>query len=164
MTENKIKRSSYDIIIRLFEIIKYMSEAEKKEFQSAIISNLSEEESRRLLPIIIVNISEAKRWDLLEKLENYEQSKLTEMREYPRRPSFIPVECSSQEVCFTDFIQDISRGGVFIQTDGNFYINQSITLAFSLRKDEDSISVKGKVVRIDPEGIGVKFEEVLPRI
>ena len=164
MTKTETKRSLYDVIIRLFEIIKYMSEDERKEFQSAIISNLSEEESRRLLPILITHISEAKRWNLLEKLEKYEQSKLTEIREYPRRPSFIPVECSSHEICFTDFIQDISKGGVYIQTDGNFYVGQSITLTFSLHKDEDVLSVKGKVVRIDPEGIGVKFEEALPHI
>ena len=164
MADKENKPSVYDVITRLFEIIKSMPEAERKEFRSAIISNLSEEESRRLLPILITNISEAKRWDLLEKLEKYEQSKLTEMREHPRRPSFIPVECSSHEVCFTDFIQDISKGGVYIQTDGNFYIGQSITLTFSLHKEEDAISVRGKVVRIDPEGIGVKFEEVLLRI
>jgi hypothetical protein len=100
MAKNDTKRGLYDVISRLFEIIKYMSAAERKEFLSVIISNLSE----------------SKRWDLLEKLETFQKSKLTESREHPRRPSFIPVECSSHEVCFTDFIQDISRGGVFIQT------------------------------------------------
>ena len=164
MAENDTKHGIYDVITRLFEIIKYMSEAERKEFLSAIISNLTEEESRRLLPILITNISEAKRWDLLEKLETFQKSKLAEMREYSRRPAFIPVECSSHEVCFTDFIQDISRGGVYIQTDGNFYVGQSITLTFSLHKDEDVMSVKGKVARIDPKGVGVNFEEALPLI
>jgi len=164
MAKNDTKRGIYDVITRLFEIIKYMSEAERKEFLSAIVSNLTEEESRRLLPILITNISEAKRWDLLEKLETFQKSKLTEMREHSRRPSFIPVECSSHEVCFTDFIQDISRGGVYIQTDGNFYVGQSITLTFSLHKNEDVISVKGKIARIDPKGVGVNFEEALPLI
>ncbi|UCD30794.1 MAG: hypothetical protein JSV38_08140, partial [Desulfobacterales bacterium] len=90
-------------------IIKYMSESERKELQSSIISNLSDEESRQLLPMVIANISESKRWDLLEKLEKWQKSKLSEMREYPRRPAFISVECASDEICFTDFIQGISR-------------------------------------------------------
>ena len=164
MAKNDTKRGLYDVISRLFEIIKYMSAAERKEFLSVIISNLSEEEIQQLLPILIVNISESKRWNLLEKLETFQKSKLTELREHPRRPSFIPVECSSHEVSFTDFIQDISRGGVYIQTDGNFYVGQTITLTFSLHKDEDVMSVKGKIARIDPNGIGVKFEKALSLI
>lgn len=164
MAKNDTKRDLYDVISRLFEIIRYMSAAERKEFLSVIISNLSEEEIQQLLPILIANISESKRWNLLEKLETFQKSKLTELREHPRRPSFIPVECSSQEVSFTDFIQDISRGGVYIQTDGNFYVGQTITLTFSLHKDEDVMSVKGKIARIDPNGIGVKFEKALSLI
>ncbi|UCD90638.1 MAG: hypothetical protein JSW04_04195, partial [Desulfobacterales bacterium] len=69
MAKNDSKHRLYDVITRLFEIIKYMSESERKELQSSIISNLSDEESRQLLPMIIANISESKRWDLLEKLE-----------------------------------------------------------------------------------------------
>ena len=164
MAKNGTKRGLYDVISRLFEIIKYLSAAERKEFLSAIISNLSEEEIQRLLPVLITNISESKRWNLLEKFEIFQKSKLTEMREHSRRPSFIPVECSSHEVCFTDFIQDISKGGVYIQTDGNFYVGQTLTLTFSLHKDEDVMSVKGKVARIDPSGIGVRFEEALSLI
>jgi Tfp pilus assembly protein PilZ len=164
MTKKDTKHGLYDVISRLFEIIKHLSETERKEFLSAIIPNLSDEEIQRLLPILITNLSEAKRWDLLDKLESFQKSKITEMREHPRRPSFIPVECRSHDVCFTDFIQDISRGGVYIQTDGNFYVGQTITLTFSLHKDKDIMSVKGKVARIDTGGIGVKFEEALPLI
>jgi Tfp pilus assembly protein PilZ len=164
LAKNDSKHSIYDVITRLFEIIKYMPEAERKELQSSIVSNLSDEESQQLLPVLISNISEAKRWDLLEKLETFQKSKLAEMRGYSRRPAFIPVECSSDEICFTDFIQDVSRGGVYIQTDGNFYVGQSITLTFSLHKDKDVMSVKGKIARIDPKGVGVNFEEALPLI
>ncbi|MBW1902175.1 MAG: PilZ domain-containing protein [Deltaproteobacteria bacterium] len=164
MSNKNKERSIYEVLTRLFEIIKYMPEAERKELPSAIIANMSEAESRQILPGLIANISESKRWELLEKLEKWQQSKLAEMRDHPRRPSFIPVECSSDEVSFTDFIQDIGRGGAYIQTDGNFYVGQLITLTFSLHQDEEPTSVRGKVVRMDPQGIGVKFEEVLPRI
>ena len=94
MVNKDKKRPTYKILTRLFELIQYMPEAERKELQSAIIANLTEAESRQILPGLIANISESKRWELLEKLEKWQQSKFAEMRDHPRRPSFIPVECS----------------------------------------------------------------------
>ncbi len=107
---------------------------------------------------IVIDMPEVDQQNLLEKLE---RSSLTEMREHLRKPSFIPVDCSSQDVCYTDFIQDISNGGVFIQAEGNFYIGQQITLTFSLPKTKKDITVQGEVVRVDLQGIGVKFNEPL---
>jgi Tfp pilus assembly protein PilZ len=107
---------------------------------------------------IVIDMPEVDQQNLLEKLE---RSSLTEMREHLRKPSFIAVDCSSQDVCYTDFIQDISNGGVFIQAEGNFYIGQQITLTFSLPKTKKDITVQGEVVRVDLQGIGVKFNEPL---
>lgn len=68
-------------------------------------------------------------------LKELEESLLSERRKHPRAHSFIPVECSSSDgVCFTDFIQDISNGGVSIQTDGHLFVGQQITHTFSLPK------------------------------
>jgi len=107
---------------------------------------------------MIMGMADPEREELLRKLE---QSKRQEKRKYPRKPSFIPVDCTSYEACFTDFIQDISSGGVFIQADGHFYVGQQITLTFTLPKIEKDISVGGEVVRINSRGIGVKFNEPL---
>ena len=112
----------------------------------------------RLIRMIIA-MSDPEKKKLLKKVE---ESVSPEMRKYPRDPSFIPVECSSNDgVCFTDFIQDISDGGVFIQTDGPFFESQKITLTFSLPNADKDISISGEVVRIDSQGIGVKFNELL---
>ena len=112
----------------------------------------------RLIRMIIA-MSDPEKKKLLKKVE---ESVSPEMRKYPRDPSFIPVECSSNDgVCFTDFIQDISDGGVFIQTDGPFFESQKITLTFSLPNADKDISISGEVVMIDSQGIGVKFNELL---
>ncbi|MEX1352904.1 MAG: PilZ domain-containing protein [Desulfobacterales bacterium] len=58
----------------------------------------------------------------------------------------------------------MSHGGVFIQTNGNFYVDQEITMTFSIPKSENDITVNGKVVRADSKGIGVKFDELLPEV
>ena len=165
MTDTANRLNIYEVKSQLFQIITYMSEAERQKLLSVLLADQSQDENRKLLSLVLANISEAKIRELLEQLKNWHQSKLSEMREHPRKPSFIPVECSSSGgVCFTDFIQDISNGGVLIQTDGNFFIGQQITLTFSIPKAEKDITVSGEVVRVDSEGIGVKFNEPLPTL
>lgn len=149
---------------RIFQIFSYMSEAEQQKVNSTIISNSSAVDNQKILSLLLSGISESHAHKLLNQLEGWHKSKITEVREHPRRPSFIPVECSCGGVSFTDFIQDISHGGVFIQTNGNFFIGQKITLVFSIPKAEEEINVSGEVVRLDSEGIGVRFNEPLIKI
>jgi len=80
-----------------------------------------------------------------------------EMREHPRKTSLIAVDCKTHDVCFTNFIQDISNGGVFIETSAHFYVGQQLKMNFSLPEIKDPIAVDGKVLRVDSQGIGVKF-------
>jgi hypothetical protein len=47
------------------------------------------------------------------------------------------------------------------QTTGNFYVGQKISLIFSLPKAEEEINIGGEVVRLDSEGIGIKFNAPL---
>ena len=164
MENNEDELNIYKINARLFQILSYMSEAERRKLQSALIVNLPKSESRKHLSVLIPNLSVTKRLELLKKLENWHRSKLAELRKYPRKSYFIPAECLSDGVSFTDFIQNISNGGVFIQTDANFYVGQQITMTFSLPKVEKDITVSGKVVRVDSLGIGVKFDELIPNI
>ena len=124
-------------------------------------SQLDRYEVQARLIRMIMEMSDAEKRDLLMK---WEQRLHDELRKYPRKPSFIPVECSSFEACFTDFIQDISSGGVFIQTDGHFFIGQQITLTFTIPKAGVDTTVGGEVVRVNSQGIGVRFSEPLTTI
>ena len=161
MEKNEDELNIYKINAQLFQILSYMSEAERRKLQSTLIANLPKSESRKHLSVLIPNLSVTKRLKLLKKLGNWHHSKIAELSEHPRESSFIPAECVSDGVSFTDFIQNISNGGVFIQTDADFYIGQQITMTFSLPKVDKDITVSGKVVRFDSQGIGVKFDELL---
>ena len=105
-------------------------------------------------------MTESKRQDLLKKLEAREHAKLSNKRQHPRMTSLIAVDCETHEVSFTNFIKDISNGGVFIETDAPFYVGQQIIMDFALPncKLHRSIAVKSEIVRIDSRGIGVKFD------
>jgi Tfp pilus assembly protein PilZ len=107
---------------------------------------------------MIMDMSDSDKRELLNK---WEQHRRHELRQYPRKPSFIPVECSSFEACFTDFIQDISDGGVFIQTNGHFFVGQKITLSFTIPKAGVDTTIGGEVVRVNTQGIGVQFNRPL---
>ena len=159
MANNKDELNIYEINSLLFQIISCLSEAERRELQVILIDNLSGAKDQKDLSLLISSISEKKRRQLLKKLINWYDSKHLELRKYPRKTLLIPVEHHSNGVSYIYFIQNISNSGAYIQTDGSFSIGQEIALTFSIPKVRTDITVRGKVVRIDNRGIGVKFDE-----
>ena len=94
--------------------------------------------------------------DLLKALEE-QKFKEKERRKYERKPCFIVTDCSANGRVFSDIIKNISDGGVFIQTHAPYYVGQKVLLTFEIPNQERSITKTCKVVRIDQNGIGLKF-------
>ena len=86
--------------------------------------------------------------------------KYQEKRRYPRIPYFTAVEYVAQGRAYTDFIRDTSRGGMFIETQWPFMIGEKLSLTFRSIDKKTPLKVTGKVVRINPKGIGVKCEPI----
>jgi uncharacterized protein (TIGR02266 family) len=80
-----------------------------------------------------------------------------EKRSYIRKPFFMPVDYSTQDRVYRDFIKDISTGGVFIETLRPLPVGQEISMAFSFPSLRQNFKISGDVVRMDPKGIGVAF-------
>lgn len=129
-------------------------------------SEFSRNEIRAFLFGLIDNMSKAEMLELMEDLEKRQQSKLVEKREHPRKQTLINITYSDSDHkrAFTDFIQDISAGGLFIETGIPLSVNQELILTFSLPGPENPIKIKGKIVRTDQKGLGVKFNEPIPDI
>lgn len=110
---------------------------------------------------IILNMPEKDQRNLMVELEvrhpHKRQKFMAERRKFSRKSSLIAIDCVTNNKHFTDFIQNISNGGVFIQTGFSFYVGQELTMNFSLPNVEDIINISGEVVRLDSQGIGVKF-------
>lgn len=79
-------------------------------------------------------------------------------REHHRNPFFIVVDYATQGHAYRDFIQNISPGGVFIETPMPFTVGQELSLVFAPPDYQKHIKITGEVVRISPQGIGVKFK------
>ena len=81
-------------------------------------------------------------------------------RKHEREPFFMAVDYSTKDRFYKDYIQDISAGGVFIETRVPFRAGQNVSLSFPLPNYQKYIKITGEVVRVTHHGIGVKFKMV----
>ena len=59
------------------------------------------------------------------------------------------------------YIKNKNAGGLFLETNIPVTVGGTVPISFALSDNEDPIQVEGKIVRIDPNGFGVKFNEPL---
>ena len=104
---------------------------------------------------LIKNMSEDEQRTLLKDLE---EKPFEGRRKHVRKPFLMAVDYSTQDHVYKDFIQDISTGGVFIQTHMPFSVGQEVSLTFPLPNYQKHIKVTGEVVRSTTQGVGVKFK------
>ena len=84
-----------------------------------------------------------------------------ELRKHPRRAYFKPVFFTSQNQYYSGRIRNISSGGVFIETAGNFTAGQIIKLVSPGTKFDKGVMLKGEVVYFSQNGVGVKLIGIL---
>jgi len=170
INKNKFKFNIYEVNALLFQIISYMSEADRQKLQALLTAKLPRARNSKDLSSLITSISESKRCKLLIKLSNWYHSKYSnprghsnhlELRAYPRKSCVIPIELSNNGFTFMCLTQNISTSGVFVQTDFSFHVDQKISMIFSPPKMGKDITVGGRIVRVESSGIGVKFNELL---
>ena len=101
-----------------------------------------------------INTSEYERGNFLEK---FEQRLEEERRKHARKPFFMAVDYATKDKTYKDFIQNISTGGVFIETRMPLYAGQKLAMSFPLPNCKKHVKITGKIVRTNVQGIGVKF-------
>ena len=170
MANDNEKINISDINSLLVKIISRMSEVERRKLQAVLVAKLSDTGNGKDLSSLITSMSEAKRYELLGRLINWYHSKNSkqrrhsnnlELRGYPRKKLRIAVELSKNGLTFMCFTQNISNSGVFIETGYRFHINQQVTMILLLPNIKKGATVRGKIVRMDSQGIGVKFNAFL---
>jgi hypothetical protein len=123
---------------------------------------MSINEVRGRLFELIFSMPEEETRELLKKLEIRWMPTYEERRKHPRKSTFIHVDCAGNKCAFTDFIQNLSAGGLYIDTQLPFFVGQELSMTFSVTNGEAPIKITGKIVRVDSRGIGVKFDALLP--
>jgi hypothetical protein len=113
---------------------------------------------------LISDMSEAEMQELIEDLEKKHKPKPADHRKHERKPSKIIVDFSIDNFPFTNLIKNISASGAFIETALPFSTEKELSMTFILPGHEDSVQITGKIVRTDPKGIGVQFDELLREV
>jgi Tfp pilus assembly protein PilZ len=80
-----------------------------------------------------------------------------DLRKYSRRVFTKAIFFSSQNQYFAATTTNISKGGVFIETRDKFKKGQIIKLVIAHTKITKGVILKGRVVHLRREGIGIKF-------
>ncbi len=86
---------------------------------------------------------------------------LNERRKYHREISLTSVDYDVKGQSFKGFVKNISDYGVFIKTTKIFSVGQKINIKLPLPNNKKYLTGRGEIIRITPEGIGVKMESVL---
>lgn len=129
----------------IFERVKAMS-------QTAIVKEIMDH---------VVQLPYNKKVKLLNLIREWETG---EMRDHMRKPVSVPIQFVSDDKLFKEVTQDISCGGTFVsmRKQRKFEINQKIAIVFSLSDKGRAFKLKGRVARIEQDGIGIQFEEITP--
>jgi len=106
---------------------------------------------------LIMSMPEDEQQKLLKELEG---KLLKGKRKHYRKPYFMVVDYATQDRGYRDFIQNISAGGVFIETQMPFSAGQEVSLTFPLPDYQKYIKISGEVVWTSAQGIGVTFKMV----
>ncbi len=87
---------------------------------------------------------------------------LFEERAYERKFLTVPIEFVEGGKLYKELTKDISAGGVFIKTKKHkkFSTGQKISMVFLLDDDQKPYKLSGTIVRVEDEGVAVKFENI----
>ncbi len=117
-------------------------------------------EIRSRLNEYISNLSKTELIELLEVFESIQRN-TTEKRKHIRKSSTSHADCELHTDAIAGFIKNISDGGLLIEPGVPIDIGRGLSVTFSLSGTDSSIEVEGKIVRVDSQGIAVKFNEPL---
>ena len=83
-----------------------------------------------------------------------------EYRKHPRKRYSAPVFIFSIDKYIKGSISNISRGGAYIKTTGNFKAGQTITFVLPKTKTNKSIMINSEVLHLTLDGVGVGFKKI----
>jgi len=86
-----------------------------------------------------------------------------EYRKHPRKRYSKPVIFTSMNQHYKGYLSNISSGGAFIETRGQFKAGQIIKLIIPGTKIDEGIKLKGEVLHFNQSGVGIIFKSVIKK-
>ena len=85
---------------------------------------------------------------------------VVERRRAPRAPVTVSIHYATVDALFSEFTRNVNEGGVFIETDEPLEMDQSVVVQFTLPGTDAPVQARGRVVRLEPSGMGIEFEKL----
>jgi hypothetical protein len=98
---------------------------------------------------------------LLEREGGQAMNSVPHRRQYPRYQVVFSTKCTAKGGAFRDLVRDVGAGGVFISTKRKIKRGRRINVQFPIFAFEKRLSLIGTVVRCEPEGVAVMFDEAI---
>ena len=118
-------------------------------------SNLSINGVHAVILKKIKGLSEDKLQQLLKYLD---EEQVPEKRRYSRKDFIRVIDYTVGDRYYRDFIQDMSEGGLFIDTSNEFSVGQKIIMSFISPDYQKPFKIHGEIIHVQTGGIGVKFK------
>ncbi len=110
---------------------------------------------------LVLNLPEEKQTALLK----YAEDLLTvEKRAYIRKSCSITVSYATYDRHYTDTIKNISQKGVFIESRRPLFVGEEIAMSFSMTGFDKPLKIKGEIVQVNRNGVGIEFKDMSPYI
>ena len=145
--------------VRLLELVNDLS----LEQQRALLEQLIKDNVTATLNKLIIDRPSDQQLALLRKLENL---RTKGERKQPRKTCKITVSYAKylpdqrRFDVSSNFIQDISTGGAFIDTTDLLSVGQELLLSFSTEDDQKPHKIAAEIIRCTSRGVGVKFKSL----
>ncbi len=97
--------------------------------------------------------------DLLDHLKDLQKG---QQREYPRLPNKMNIDAVVNDKVIQSDTRDISACGVYINTAGTVEMGKDAMVVFAIPDADITLKLKGTVVRVEEDGIAIKFEKMSP--
>jgi hypothetical protein len=118
------------------------------------------EEAKTRIAEIVSTMPESELEKFQIGLEKWRKSNLGK-REHERKDLSIFATFWLGPYFFRNHIKNISAGGLFLENCIPVPVGGTVTTSFALSENAARVKVEGEIVRTNPNGFGVKFNELL---
>jgi hypothetical protein len=142
----------HHILVQIFELIDALPENKKME----LLQRLALKNIDAILYQIVMDLNQNHKVSLLDELNELVLGK----REHPRKSCVMATDYVVDDRAYRNFVKDISESGVYVQTSQAFEIGDQIIQSFSLSDKQIPFKFTGEIVRLNKDGVGIRFKNL----
>ncbi len=94
------------------------------------------------------------------RIVDEKQNQRPNQRRHSRYDCLVGVDYDISDWTYQCYMRDISEGGAYIETEHAVRVGQRLIMSLASPVLEQTCAINGTVVRRDPKGIGVRFDEL----